>query len=131
MKAAVDIKMALATFFRQSRRFDNSLRLAIKPLAANGVHVSPSYRYKHHEKDGGNEDGSSEGGNWGSAGIVGLTIGIGATALFASGRQDDLLAEVIAEEPDELEPMMMKEIIDQENRYGFNRYYVNRIKSLI
>ena len=121
--------MALAAFFRQSRRVDNSLRLAIKPLATNGVQVTPSYRFKHQEKDGGNKDGSSEGSNWGSAGIVGLTTGIAATALLASSRPDDLLAEVIAEEPDELEPMMMKEIIDQENRYNSNRYYVNRIKS--
>jgi len=108
--------MALAAVFRQSRRFDNSLRLAIKPLAANGAQVTPSYRFKHQEKNGGSEDGSSEGTNWGAAGIIGLTTGIAATALFASSRQDELLAEVLAEEPDELEPMMKKEIIDQENR---------------
>ena len=108
--------MALAAFFRQSRRFDNSLRLAIKPLAANGVQVTPSYRFKHQDKNGGNEDGSSEGTNWGAAGMIGLTTGIAATALFASNRQDELLAEVLAEEPDELEPMMKKELIDQENR---------------
>ena len=119
--------MALAAFFRQSRRFENGVRLSIKPLSANGVQVTPSYRFKHQEKNGGNEERSSEGRNWSSAGIVGLTTGIAATALFASNRQDDLLAEVVAEEPDELEPMMKKEIIDQENRYNFNGYYDNCI----
>jgi len=110
--------MALATIFKQSRRLENSFRSSLKPLATNGGQVTTSYRFKHQKQDDGNEEGSYQRTNRSTAGLIGLTTGIAAAGLFASGGQNDLLAEDVTLRGDltELEQVMAKEVIDQENR---------------
>ena len=44
--------------------------------------------------------------------MIGIATGTAAAGLFVSGESSDLLAE----EPDELEQVLKKEVIDQENR---------------
>jgi len=104
--------MALASVLRQSRKFENSLRASLKPFESNGAQQITSYRLNNQEKGGSNEKSWNPGTNWGSTGILCITTGIAAAGLVVSGLQNDLLAE----EPDELEQVMIKEIIDQENR---------------
>ena len=106
------MKMALAAVLRQSRRLENSLRASLKPFESNGVQQIASYRFNNQEQDENNEKSWNPGSNWGSTGILCITTGIAAAGLVASSLQNDLLAE----EPDELEQVMIKEIIDQENR---------------
>ena len=106
------MKMALAAVFRQSRRLDNCLRASLKPLATNGAQVTISYRFKHQQQNGGKEYGSKHEANWGFTGMIGIATGTAAAGLFVSGESSDLLAE----EPDELEQVLKKEVIDQENR---------------
>ena len=106
------MKMALASVLRQSRKFENSLRASLKPFESNGAQQITSYRLNNQEKGGSNEKSWNPGTNWGSTGILCITTGIAAAGLVVSGLQNDLLAE----EPDELEQVMIKEIIDQENR---------------
>ena len=104
--------MALAAVLRQSRRFENSLRASLKSFESNGAQHIITYRFNNRKQDGGNEKSWSQGSNRSSTGILCITTGIAAAGLVSSGLQNDLLAE----EPDELEQVMIKEIIDQENR---------------
>ena len=104
--------MALAAVFRQSRRLDNSFRASLNPLSTNGAHFTISYRCKHQQQHRSKEHDSKQGINWGSTGMIGFATGIAAAGLFVSGESNDLLAE----EPDELEQVLKKEVIDQENR---------------
>ena len=106
------MKMALSAVLRQSRKFENSLRGSLKPFESNGAQQITSYRFNHQEHDGSNDKSWNPGANWGSAGILCITTGIAAAGLVVSSLQNDVLAE----EPDELEQVMIKEIIDQENR---------------
>jgi len=102
--------MALTSVFRQSKRLD-SLRASLKPLATQGGQIASSYRFKHQNEEEGRENSSNHGTNWTSASI-GIATGITVFGLFASNSKSNILAE----EPDELEQVMKKEIIDQENR---------------
>ena len=104
--------MALAAVFRQSRRLDNSFRASLNPLSTNGAHFTIPYRFKHQQQNRSKEHDSKQGINWGSTGMIGFATGIAAAGLFVSGESSDLLAE----EPDELEQVLKKEAIDQENR---------------
>ena len=106
------MKMALAAVFRQSRRLDNSLRASLKPLSTNGSQVTISYRFKHQQHHGNKEHEWKQETNWGSTRMIGFATGIAAAGLFVSGKSNDLFAE----EPDELEQVLKKEVIDQENR---------------
>ena len=102
--------MALTSVLRQSKRLD-SLRASLKPLATQGGQITSSYRFKHQKEEDNNQNSSNHGANWTSA-TIGITTGIAAFGLFASNAR----SEILAEEPDELEQVMKKEIIDQENR---------------
>ena len=102
--------MALTSVFRQSKRLD-SLRASLKPLATQGGQITSSYRFKHQNEEEGKELGSNHGTNWTSA-TIGIATGIAAFGLLASNAKSNILAE----EPDELEQVMKKQIIDQENR---------------
>ena len=104
--------MAFAAVFRQSRSLENCLRASIKPLATNGTQLTISYRFKHQHQNGSKDHGSRQYTNWGSASMIGIATGIAALGSFISCGSTDLLAE----EPDELEQVLKKEVIDQENR---------------
>ena len=102
--------MALTSVFRQSKRLDR-LRAPLKTLATQGRQITSSYRFKHQYEEESKEKSTNDGTNWTSASI-GIATGITAFGLFASNARSNILAE----EPDELEQVMKKEIIDQENR---------------
>ena len=102
--------MALTSVFRQSKRLDG-LRTSLKPLATQGGQITTSYRFKHQKEEENKENSSNYGANWNAA-TIGISTGIAAFGLFTSNAKSGILAE----EPDELEQVMKKEIIDQENR---------------
>ena len=106
------MKMALAAVFRQSRRLDNSLLATLKPLSTNGAKVTIPYRFQHQQQHRSKQHDSKQETNGGSTCMIGFATSIAAAGLFASGKSNDIFAE----EPDELEQVMIKEIIDQENR---------------
>jgi len=106
------MKMALAAVFRQSRRLDNSLLATLKPLSTNGAKVTIPYRFQHQQQHRSKEHDSKQETNGGSTCMIGFATGIAAAGLFVSGKSNDIFAE----EPDELEQVLKKEVIDQENR---------------
>ena len=106
------MKMALAAVFRQSRRLDNSLLVSLKPLSTNRAQVTISYRFQHQQQHRSKEHESKQETNGGSTCMIGFATGIAVAGLFASGKSNDIFAE----EPDELEQVLKKEVIDQENR---------------
>jgi len=104
--------MIFAAVLRQSRSLENCLRASIKPLGTNGTQLTISYRFKHQHQNGSKDHSSRQYTNWGSASMIGIATGIAAVGSFISSGSTDLLAE----EPDELEQVLKKEVIDQENR---------------